>query len=184
MCVCKSLLSAVYRVSLEKLPAFLPMTPVQDELLAWMQEDYPQNPYFPENRKVSTIAGIQVRSKSEMLIVTLLVFFKIPFRYECEIDLGGHTFYPDFTIRHPVTGEYYYWEHCGMIDDPDYFQKFQNKMRLYVRSGILPDQNLILTFESEDHPADPNIVVDKIREFFLCDGVNDSYDLNSITGII
>ena len=34
-----------------------PFPTLQEELLAWMQEDYPQNPYFPENRNVSTIAS-------------------------------------------------------------------------------------------------------------------------------
>ncbi len=84
------------------------------------------------------------------------------------LDVGGHAYYPDFTIRHPVTGEYFYWEHCGKMGDFKYIIKFLNKFRIYILNGYLPDHNLILTFESENHPFDITIAQDKLREFLIC----------------
>ncbi|MFQ8777759.1 MAG: hypothetical protein ACLR78_10425 [Roseburia sp.] len=61
-----------------------------------------------------------MRSKSEAMIAMLLHLNAIPYRYECALSLGGVTLFPDFTIRHPVTGVLYYWEHFGLMDDPAY----------------------------------------------------------------
>ena len=60
-----------------------------------------------------------MRSKSEAMIAMSLYVQKIPYRYECELKLGSITLFPDFTIRHPETGEIFYWEHFGMMDKPD-----------------------------------------------------------------
>ena len=138
------------------------------ELERWAQEEYEISPYHPEERNVPTEQGIYVRSKSEAIILMLLTMYHIPFRYECRLDVAGHTYYPDFTIRHPLTGEVFYWEHVGRLDDPGYRSDFLNKFRTYINSGILPDHNLILTFESDGHPLDISIVMDKFREFFFC----------------
>jgi hypothetical protein len=43
-----------------------------------------------------------------------------------------------------------------------------NKFRIYILNGYLPDHNLILTFESENHPFDITIAQDKLREFLIC----------------
>ena len=141
---------------------------MSEELQKWAHEEYEINPKDPELRNVPTVDGIKVRSKSEALIVMLLSVNHIPYRYECRLDVGGHTYYPDFTIRHPVTGEYFYWEHCGRMDDFKYLIKFLNKFRVYILNGYLPDHNLILTYESDNHPFDITIAQDKLREFLFC----------------
>ena len=141
---------------------------MSEELQKWAHEEYEINPKDPELRNVPTVDGIKVRSKSEALIVMLLSVNHIPYRYECRLDVGGHTYYPDFTIRHPVTGEYFYWEHCGRMDDFKYLIKFLNKFRIYILNGYLPDHNLILTYESDNHPFDITIAQDKLREFLFC----------------
>lgn len=53
--------------------------------------------------------------------------------------------------------------------------KFLNKIRVYILNGILPDHNLILTYESDKHPFDITIAQDKLREFLLC---QDPFQLN------
>ena len=93
----------------------------------------------------------------------------IPYRYECKLEIGGHIYYPDFTIRHPLTGKIYYWEHVGGLHMPDYRSDFIQKLRIYINNGIIPDDNLILTFESENNPFDITIARDKIKEFFSCE---------------
>lgn len=140
-----------------------------EELDKWMHDQYETNPAHPEQKNIETSQGIMVRFKSEAIILMLLTIFHIPFRYECRLDVAGYTYYPDFTIRHPVTGEFYYWEHVGLLNSSNYRLDFINKLRNYINNGILPDNNLILTFESEGHPLDISIALDKLKEFFFCD---------------
>ena len=64
-----------------------------------------------------------------------------------------------------MTGEYYYWEHVGMLDKPGYRSDFLTKFRVYINNGLLPDHNLILTYESDGHPFDITIAHDKSKEF-------------------
>lgn len=139
---------------------------LSEDLDKWAHEEYEANPSFPEAKIVPTVDGIMVRSKSEAFIVMLLSTYHIPYRYECRLDIGGYTYYPDFTIRHPITGEYFYWEHVGMLDNPDYAANFIKKLRIYMGNGLIPDHNLILTYETKDHPFDISIAKDKIAEFF------------------
>ena len=65
--------------------------------------------------------------------------------------LDGITIYPDFVIRHPVTGEYYYWEHFGIMDEEDYRNHACKKINLYCKNEILPFVNLIMTFETKNN---------------------------------
>ena len=58
-----------------------------------------------------------------------------------------------------------------MLDHPGYRADFLNKLRIYMGNGLLPDHNLILTFENEENPFDITIAQDKIKEFFDCDAV-------------
>ena len=55
-----------------------------------------------------------------------------------------------------------------MMDKSMYRSDYMNKMHVYISNGIWPDHNLILTYESEGHPLDISIVMDKIEEFFFC----------------
>lgn len=146
-----------------------PSAELSEELKRWAQEEYETNPAFPEGRNVQTVDNIKVRSKSEALIVMLLSTMNIPYRYECKLEIGGHVYYPDFTIRHPITGQIYYWEHVGGLHMQEYRSDFLQKLRVYINNGIIPDYNLIMTFESEGHPFDITIARDKIREFFSCE---------------
>ncbi|MBQ3393465.1 MAG: hypothetical protein IJG52_08650 [Lachnospiraceae bacterium] len=139
---------------------------LNEELRQWANMPFEVDPAFREGRKITTAAGFKVRSKSEALIVLMLMQNKIPFRYECPLNVGGYTFYPDFTIRHPLTGQLYYWEHAGMLDDPHYMQNLMSKLRIYFNNGILPVRNLILTGETDDHPLSPAVIQDRIREYF------------------
>ena len=97
--------------------------PESSDLQSWMESPYEQNRKYPEQKIYGTSAGIHVRSKSESMIVYLLHDYKIPFRYESELELGQVTVYPDFTIRHPKTGKLFLWEHLGMVGEPDISEK-------------------------------------------------------------
>ncbi len=137
------------------------------ELNDWMNSPYEHNEMYPEQRNQSTISGHLVRSKSEALIDTFLYKNKIPFRYEAALSLGDITFYPDFTIRHPLTGRLYYWEHFGMMDSPDYARKAYSKLQRYSSYDIIQDINLITTYETKDTPLNPEWIENLIKYHFL-----------------
>lgn len=141
--------------------------PLDQELLEWQEAAYPKSDKYPEQLVHRCSSGHVVRSKSESMIVTFLQLNKIPFRYECALQLEHVTFYPDFTIRHPRTGAVYYWEHFGLMDHSDYVQNFLSKMQLYVSNGIIPSIQLITTYETKAHPLTAEVIEDTIRRYFL-----------------
>ena len=103
---------------------------------------------------------------SEELIDMLLYTNKVPFRYECALQLGETIIYPDFTIRHPVSGEVYYWEHFGKMDNPDYCKNVSSKLQLYTSHGIIPSIQLITTYETKRNPLSAETIEKIIREYF------------------
>lgn len=141
--------------------------PTNKDLSLWASEDYDKNTSHPENLKHKTIHGYYVRSKSELLIDNLLSMHKIPFRYECCLNINGISFYPDFTIKHPKSHDIFYWEHFGMIDSPTYTNNAMSKLHNYISNGIIPNINLITTYETKDNPLDSNTIESLIQLFFL-----------------
>ena len=101
------------------------------------------------------------------MIDMLLHTNRIPFRYECALQLGEITIYPDFTIRHPRTGNFYYWEHFGMMDHPAYSKKVSSKLDLYISNKIIPSVQLITTYETQDHPLSSDWINKLIEHYFL-----------------
>lgn len=141
--------------------------PISQELKEWCEQPYEKYDKYPERLNHKTQAGIWVRSKSEAMILTVLYRNKIPFRYECVLHLGGVTMYPDFTIRHPKTGELFYWEHFGQMDVEQYCNRYQTKMSTYISNGIIPTINLIATYETKDHPLSIETIEKYVQHYFL-----------------
>ncbi|MGN0158933.1 MAG: ATPase [Brotaphodocola sp.] len=141
--------------------------PLSQELSTWMQEDYPKNPSHPELLIHKTISGHLVRSKSEAMICHVLYTHQIPFRYECALYLNGSPFFPDFTIRHPKSGETYYWEHFGLMDDASYCKNMASKMQIYSTNNIIPSIQLITTYETSRHPLTIETIQKTVEYYFL-----------------
>lgn len=141
--------------------------PESQELKEWMETPYTKNPVCPEQLVHKTNSGILVRSKSEAIITMLLHMYRIPFRYECALQLGETTVFPDFTILHPQTKQYYYWEHFGMMDKASYSEKALSKLRLYTANKIFPSIQLITTYETKEQPLDSAFVEMLIKYYFL-----------------
>lgn len=141
---------------------------LQDQKLdEWKNAQYQKNELYPEGLICKALSGIYVRSKSETYIDMYLYKNKIPFRYECALQLDKATYYPDFTICHPVTGEIFYWEHLGKIDQPKYRKDAFQKIQTYIAHGIIPSVNLILTYETANYPLSPSIVENIVKHYFL-----------------
>lgn len=142
-------------------------TPQSQELSDWMHASYIHNPKFPEQLIHKSSSGNLVRSKSEAMIDMLLHTNSIPFRYECKLQLGDVTVFPDFTLRHPKTGQFYYWEHFGMMDHSPYAKKVSQKLDLYISHGIIPSIQLITTYETKEQPLSSELITKLITHYFL-----------------
>ncbi len=120
----------------------------------WQKCRWQGKTFFEEESKYYTTKGERVRSKSEVIIADALLIEKIPYRYEFPVRLkkagkGEITVYPDFTCLNLRTREEMYWEHFGMMDDPDYVQNTISKLSLYAENGIFPGNKLIITMETK-----------------------------------
>ena len=146
-----------------------PMFSVErEDLKIWMEEKYEGGAGYPEHLVYKGSRGKYLRSKSEVIIDMMLYKYGIPFRYEDKLILdNGIYIYPDFTVRHPISGKRMYWEHFGLMDKQDYRNSECKKIRLYCDNGIIPSIDLIATFETVDHPLDVEKVEKIIQEFFL-----------------
>ena len=133
---------------------------------AWMSREFQTNTYFDAKAAFKTERGEYVRSKSELIIANLLSRADIPYRYECPLYLSsGRTVYPDFTILKMPERIEIYWEHLGMMDDPDYSDSASRKIERYILSGILPGRQLIVTLETSASPLNPEcleIIIDSL----------------------
>lgn len=141
------------------------LKPHSTELAEWASSPFENNKLYPEQLNQKTISGIYVRSKSEALIATILSQYQIPFRYECALRLKSTIVYPDFTIRHPVTGNISYWEHFGLMDVTEYYQNAFQKLSLYASCGIIPSIQLITTYETKNNPLNIETVDKLVQEF-------------------
>lgn len=103
---------------------------------------------FYEDRLVHrTARGELVRSKSEVIIANALYYHHLEYVYEPELVLEGIVRRPDFKVVDDDTGEIWYWEHCGLMDDPRYKKRWKDKEAFYRKNGIEKDKNLIVTFD-------------------------------------
>jgi predicted nuclease of restriction endonuclease-like RecB superfamily len=141
--------------------------PTSKELHEWMNSPYDKLTQHPESLIHPAPSGNMVRSKSEAIIDMVLHTNKIPFRYECPLQINNCIFYPDFTIRHPKTKETFYWEHFGLMDDEEYQERTRFKLKQYIDSGITPTINLITTYEDKEHPLSIKTVRDIVSQYFL-----------------
>ena len=133
----------------------------------WCAESYETNSSHPENLIHTTLAGHKVRSKSEVIIANLLYTNHIPYRYEAALALNELTVYPDFTILHPTTQQFFYWEHFGMMDKNNYCDAACNKLKSYCYNGIFPSMQLITTYETGKVPIRSEQVQQIITQYFL-----------------
>ena len=48
----------------------------------------------------------------------------------------GRIRYPDFTIADHARGVKFYWEHLGLLQDPEYRKRWARKCEDYEKAGI------------------------------------------------
>lgn len=138
-----------------------------DEFVArWMEQDYPRKPFREDMPEYYTDNGERVRSKSEILIANALKKHDIPYRYEAPLYLNGFgTIHPDFTVLNVRERKEYYWEHMGMMGEPEYLEEALQRINMYEKNNIFPGDKLILSHETSKHPMNPRSIERLILQY-------------------
>lgn len=144
--------------------------------------------------KFKTLRGDYVGSKSEVIIADRLFVKGIPYHYEVAFtpeaildfsrpvynDLGiisGYevlgftpfdedTLHPDFYVLNSRTRKAYFWEHLGMMDNPEYCWKNFNRFMRILDAGYIIGEDLVVTHEDKKHPLMTEDI-DRIIEKYL-----------------
>jgi len=120
--------------------------------------------YLEKNLIHQASDGKMVRSKSELLIYQRLLDNNLSPIYEKRLVIKEVEKLPDFTIENEDTGMVYYWEHCGMLYDVEYKQRWEEKYKWYRDNNILPFEEaggengtLIITEDKQHEIEDGSI---------------------------
>lgn len=148
------------------------ITPVElaydQKLEKWLEKPYQGKGFADGAPVILTNSGIRVRSKSEKILADYFDSIGLAYKYECPISLKGYrTVYPDFTFLSKRTGKETYWEHEGMMDNPDYARTAVQKIELYEKNGIIPGENLILTFETSLSAINTELIKIMVQRYLL-----------------
>ena len=137
-------------------------------ILKWEEYAY-QRKGFEENTPEYYSAKMErVRSKSELIIADLLNKEMIPYRYEAPIYLkGAGQIHPDFTVLNVKKRKELYWEHLGMMDDPNYAETALQRIAAYEQNGIFPGEGLIITYETRKNPLNQRVIADAIKQYLV-----------------
>jgi hypothetical protein len=123
-----------------------------------------------------TARGDLVNSKSEVIIADALFAaekdYGIRYFYERQlIGTNGRRRWPDFSIE-DRNGEVWFWEHCGMLDQPDYERRWNAKLAFYKENKIqpwspeTPNGRLIVTEDGGKKGLDSLAIREMIRSIF------------------
>ncbi len=80
---------------------------------------------------------------------------------------SAHTFHPDFLCLNVRTRAEFYWEHFGLMDNPDYLERTLVKLKDFADIGLFPGKNLIFTMEVATCPLSTRLIENLINEFLL-----------------
>lgn len=146
------------------------ISPIQEStdeyIQKWQKVQYHGKDFKGNTPEYYTAKGERVRSKSELIIADLLHKEAIPYRYEFPVQLRNiGKIYPDFTVLNTKNRKEFYWEHLGMMDDPDYAEKALQKIADYEQNGIFPGENLIITYETRKNPIKQKLVMLMIQHY-------------------
>jgi len=138
-------------------------------VMKWLKK----NSYLRNRKQLSgqnrTLKGEYVKSKSEVIIADRLTYYGVPYVYEITTaqDAFDEMRYPDFFILNKRTRREFFWEHLGKMGDPKYAAVNQVKMEQFTRQGIIPGNNLIVSFECGERPLSTEYVDTIIRQLLV-----------------
>jgi len=135
---------------------------------AWMSAPYVRKIVGEDVPVIFTENGERVRSKSEKMIADKLRQLGIPYRYEAPLRLGRNcVLHPDFTLLHVKERKEIYYEHFGMMDNPEYVENALKRIELYEKNGIYPGDELLFSWETSTVPVNMKIVEGMMKKFLV-----------------
>lgn len=152
------------------------ITPVtlsaKDYIKLWTGITYKGKSFLEGQPQYFSLKGLQVRSKSEVIIANTLDHFGIPFRYEFPVKLKNEhgsyiDFYPDFYCLNLSSRKEIVWEHFGMMSDPEYSENAVHKIRMYQANNFFPGDNFIFTMETNEQPVNVKELEKIIKKYLL-----------------
>ena len=134
----------------------------------WLSEPYIRKPFAKNAPVIYTNKGERVRSKSEKMLADMFFLHGQPYKLECPLsNMYGEVIHPDFTLLRVKSRTIFYWEHCGMLDDPRYASDLDERLRFYGSLGIFPGKGLLLTTETDGRPIDMRLAEEMMRQVLL-----------------
>ena len=138
----------------------------------WGIMAYRQNTLHVEKKRIVAAGGMRFRSKSEAAIAARYEYYGLPYHYDEVLRLepsfkedlaqdgpACRPVYvsPDFiTVR--KDGRFIYHEHLGLAGSPEYTAGFLQKLKNYMRCGIVPWDDLLITYDDPDGGLDLELV--------------------------
>lgn len=133
----------------------------------WLSQDYTHNNQYLDNLIYANSRGIRMRSKSEVIISSILDELGIPYLYEKTLSLGKNKCVsPDFTLLDMRDRKEVYLEHFGMMDNLEYVSRSLEKLNEYATSGIYLGGQLLITYESSGSPINIDQTRNMIASYF------------------
>lgn len=134
----------------------------------WMNAPYVRKIIGEDVPVIFTENGERVRSKSEKMIADKLKQLGIPYRYEAPLRLGRNcVLHPDFTLLHVIERKEIYYEHFGMMDNPEYVENALKRIEIYEKNGIYPGDKLLFSWETSTAPVNMKIVEGMLKKFLV-----------------
>ena len=148
-------------------PLITPVTfPDSEYVQYWLKNASEQEEFRQIESQFYTTENVHVRSKSELIIANTLERYKIPYKYEVLLEKGKIRFHPDFFCLNIKNRQSFYWEHFGMMDDPEYAQRAIEKIAAYTAHNFVIGKNFIATFETAVTPLNTR-QIEKLIETYL-----------------
>ena len=94
--------------------------------------------------------GIQMRSRTEVLIAEILDELGLEYKYEPGIRFGEDVFFPDFLVFIPGLKRCLIIEFVGMSDDEGYLYNNVHKVAVYANSGLIMNRDVIGLFGTKE----------------------------------
>ncbi len=142
-----------------------PVKPTQEmRVNKWLDEHQGQKNTISAAPLYKTNKGEMVRSKSEKILADYFYNLKIPYAYESSFMLhDGRVVYPDFALYSVRKDKTVYWEHLGLVDNPEYAIKNIKKLIDYEKSGLILGDTLLLSAESAESPLNLEAIKKKVE---------------------
>ena len=118
------------------------------------------------NKNNVAVTGQKVRSKSEALIIERLEHYGIMYQYEHNFKINGKEISPDFFLV-SKSGDFFIWEHLGLMDNPRYMKHQKYKFQEYLKVGFAPWKNMIITYDGPGGIIDMEEIDFRIKQKLL-----------------